>query len=170
MSLRLLALPLLLAALNPEGANAEPRLAVMPFDYVDTSGEPTDQSVAHERRMGLFRETLQGALGAGGKVDAVELPCTRSGRTPANSRPLDLLDSARSVSADFIVLGAVQKMSTLISTGWVNVIDVGSGQLALARKLSFRGDNDEAFRRAAGFAADDIVRNLPAVASPGRAK
>jgi hypothetical protein len=170
MSLRFVALPLLLVALGATEATAEPRLAVMPFDYVDTSGEPTDQSADHERRMGLFRETLQGALGAEGKVDAVELPCTQSGCTPANSRPLDLLDSARSVSANFIVLGAVQKMSTLISTGWVNVIDVGSGQLALARKLSFRGDNDEAFRRAAGFAADDIVRNLPAVAASGEAK
>lgn len=167
MLLRLVAFPLLLAALGAAQARAEPRLAVMPFDYVDTSGEAIDQTVDHERRMSLFRDTLQGALGAEGKVDAVELPCTQSGCTPANSRPLDLLDSARSVSADFIVLGAVQKMSTLISTGWVNVIDVGSGELALARKLSFRGDNDEAFRRAAGFAADDIVRNLPAVASPG---
>ena len=92
MSLRFVALPLLLVALGATEATAEPRLAVMPFDYVDTSGEPTDQSADHERRMGLFRETLQGALGAEGKVDAVELPCTQSGCTPANSRPLDLLD------------------------------------------------------------------------------
>ena len=113
--------------------------------------------------MTLFRDRLQAALDERGTVEAVTLPCTQDGCTPANSRPLDLLDEARSVSADFIVLGAVQKMSTLISTGWVNLIDVDSGALALARKLSFRGDNDEAFRRAADFAAQDIIRNLPPV-------
>ncbi|WP_062227263.1 DUF2380 domain-containing protein [Aureimonas frigidaquae] len=161
LRLPLLILAALAAPAVPPAHAAEPRLAVMPFDYVDTSGEPTDQTAAHERRMVLFRTLLQDGLGAPGTVDAVELPCTAQGCTPANSRPVDLLESARSVQADYIVLGAVQKMSTLISSGWVNVIDVPSGQVALARKLSFRGDSDEAFERAASFAADDILRNLP---------
>ncbi|KAA0972287.1 DUF2380 domain-containing protein [Aureimonas fodinaquatilis] len=143
-------------------ASAEPLLAVMPFDYVDTSGEQEDQTQAHTERMELFRQVLQNDLAKIPELSAVELPCTSSGCTPANSRPIDLLDSAREAGADYIVLGTIQKMSTLISSGWVNVIDVPTGEVAVARKLSFRGDTDEAFARAANFAAKDIARNMPA--------
>jgi len=47
-------------------------------------------------------------------------------------------------------------MSTLIQMGKVQAVDLTSDQLMLDQAFSFRGDTDEAFRRAAQF----VVRYL----------
>src|SRR5258707_6259998 len=42
-------------------------LAVLNLDYVDTSGEPTDQTAAHQRRAADFVSALQRDLTANGQ-------------------------------------------------------------------------------------------------------
>ena len=60
----------------------------------------------------------------------------------------------------------VQKSSTLILQAFASLVDVKSGQLILHKELSFRGDNDEAWRRAGGFMADQLRAAQPEVAKP----
>ena len=47
-------------------------------------------------------------------------------------------------------------MSTLIQWGSVQVFDVQRKELLLHRIFSFRGDTDEAFRRAANFIGETL--------------
>ena len=52
-------------------------------------------------------------------------------------------------------------MSTLIEWGSVQVVDVQQKQLLLNRLFSFRGDTDEAFRRAAEFIGETLQGVMP---------
>lgn len=63
----------------------------------------------------------------------------------------DLVAAARNADAQILVFGGIHKMSTFITWGSVQVVDVRQRQLLLSRLFSFRGDTDEAFRRAAKF-------------------
>src|SRR5215469_13036572 len=72
-----LPLLLLLAALLPAGAAATERpLAVIGFNFVDTSGEVTDQSAAHAARLSALMETLQEKLAASGRFKIIAFACT----------------------------------------------------------------------------------------------
>ncbi|WP_425248644.1 DUF2380 domain-containing protein [Chelativorans salis] len=61
--------------------------------------------------------------------------------------------------AGYLLIGEVHKMSTLV--GWVKfaVLDLNSNRPVCDRFLSYRGDNDEAWRQAAAFAVRDIERH-----------
>ena len=50
-------------------------LAVLNLDYVDTSGEPTDQTAAHQRRAADFVSALQRDLAANGQYRIVPMSC-----------------------------------------------------------------------------------------------
>jgi len=63
----------------------------------------------------------------------------------------DLVSAAVKADARLLVYGGIHKMSTLIQWGSVQVVDVQRKELLLNRLFSFRGDTDEAFRRAANF-------------------
>jgi Protein of unknown function (DUF2380) len=67
-----------------------------------------------------------------------------------------LIATARRAGARLLVYGGIHKMSTLVQWGELQVVDLEREQLLLRRSFTFRGDSDEAFRRAAGF----ILENL----------
>jgi hypothetical protein len=155
-----LAAPFTSSAAEPRGAS----FAVAGFDYSDTSGEPGDRAAEHAARTELFRAELRGRLVAVPGGRAVDLPCTSAGECTAATTSADvLLARARDAKADFVVFGGIQKMSTLIGWGRVDVLDVNSGKLVFDRVISFRGDSDEAFQRAAKFAAKDILESVIAM-------
>ncbi len=60
-----------------------------------------------------------------------------------------------------MLFGAVQKLSGLVLWARASVVDSATGKPALERLLTFRGDNDEAFRRAGSFLARQIAEALP---------
>jgi hypothetical protein len=156
-----LCLPLASPALS---ADADPisTVAIAGFDYSDSSGEPGDRSVEHLARTRLFAADLERRLTTGTGLESVPLPCAAAACTAATMPPDALLADARSVSADILVFGRIHKMSTLVGWGRVDVLDIASGTLLFDRVISFRGDNDEAFERAAAFAAKDILRTIRA--------
>ncbi len=75
------------------------------FSYTDTSGEPTNQIAAHERRLQAFMAALRRDIGEGGRYRLV--PSAQDG-------------------AAFKVIGGIQKTSTLVQWAKVAVIDVGA--------------------------------------------
>ena len=160
-----LALALSLADVAPASAqaadNGPASVAVIGFDYSDSSGEVEDQSAEHAARVAAFRHQLRDGITASGRFRAVELPCVEtSGCTRGTARADHLLKEAREAGANYLVFGSIHKMSTLVGGGRVDVLDVESDRILIDRILSFRGDNDDAFARAAGFAAKDIVKTL----------
>ena len=57
---------------------------------------------------------------------------------------------------DMEVIGGVHKLSTLVQWIKVDVIEVAANRVVLDRRISFRGDSDEAWERAQGFVSREI--------------
>lgn len=62
----------------------------------------------------------------------------------------------RDHDADQGLFIVVQKSSTLILQAFASLVDVPTGKLILHKEMSFRGDNDEAWRRAGRFMAGQL--------------
>ncbi|RWF69121.1 MAG: DUF2380 domain-containing protein [Mesorhizobium sp.] len=141
-------------------ADAEPTiLAVTDFEFKDTSGEVRDQTAEHEARLKAFGVALQDGLSGNQKIDLVALPCRAEQCTIKDPGLVDLSKRARTVSAKYLLIGQVHKMSTLV--GWVKfaVLDLNDNKPVCDRYLTYRGDTDEAWRRAAEFTARDIEKH-----------
>lgn len=135
-------------------------VVVADFNYVDTSGEVRDQSAEHRALVASFTELLRENLSAAGyHVQALECPdppCTER-RMGADG----LAAAARRSGARLVVYGGIRKQSTLVQWGRVEVLDLDSNQSLLNRLVSFRGDNDMAFSRAAAFVGDMVREAMP---------
>ena len=136
-------------------------IAVADFDYTDTSGEVNDQSAAHRARVAQFADLVRENLGAQTDYRVVPFECPDHPCTPINMRPDAFIAAARSTGARFVVYGGIRKMSTLVQWGDFELLDLASEKLLLQRTVSFRGDNDEAFRRAAAFVGDTLREAMP---------
>ncbi|MDE2578168.1 MAG: DUF2380 domain-containing protein [Hyphomicrobiales bacterium] len=140
------------------GAHAAPiKIAVADFDYVDTSGEPNNQTDKHTALMTMFMRATRDGLTASGRFDTVALTCPKTPCTAASTPPQELLDAAKASGAQLLVYGGVHKMSTLVQSGKMQAIDLKQDRLVIDRLLTFRGDNEESFRRAAAFIVGEVV-------------
>lgn len=133
-----------------------PVLAVAEIDYVDTSGEVIDQSADHLRRLRAFEASLRGDLTAGGKMRSVALDCPPNACSVGDIDANQLIGKAQAAGADFILISSFHKVSTLVQWAKFDMIDVKAGKLLFELLVSFRGDNDEAWRRAEIFIVRDI--------------
>src|SRR5205823_7983438 len=134
-----------------------PGLAVAEIDYVDTSGEVIDQSADHRRRLRAFEASLRSDLTAGGKLRSVVLDCPPNACSIGDIDANQLIGKAQAAGADFLLIAAFHKVSTLVQWAKFDMIDVKSQKLSFERLVSFRGDNDEAWRRAEAFIVRDIM-------------
>ena len=133
-----------------------PALAVAGIDYVDTSGEVIDQSADHARRLRTFEAALRSDLAAAGKLRSVTLDCLPNACSVGDIDAKQLIGKAQAAGADFLLISAFHKVSTLVQWAKFDMIDVKAQKLSFERLVSFRGDNDEAWRRAEGFIVRDI--------------
>jgi hypothetical protein len=131
-------------------------LAVAEIEYIDTSGEIIDQSADHLRRLRAFEASLRTDLAASGKIRSVDLDCPPNACSVGDLDAGQLVGKAQAAGADFLLLGSVHKMSTLVQWAKFNIIDVKAQRVVFDRLVTFRGDNDEAWRRAESF----IVRQI----------
>lgn len=151
----------LLAAMPAAGTGADDRIpaVIAEFDNHDTSGEVADRGEEHAARVRGFADLVRGTLAADEKYEALRLECPESPCSAGSMDPEALIDAARTSGARLLVYGGIHKVSTLIQWGQVQVVDLEENRLLLDRSFSFRGDTDDAFRRAARFIAgylDDI--------------
>jgi uncharacterized protein DUF2380 len=149
------------AAASPGQSATQLAIAVADFDYTDTSGEVNDQGAAHRARVAQFADLVRQNLGAQGDYRVLPLDCPEHPCTPINMRPEAFIAAARRSGARFVVYGGIRKMSTLVQWGDFELLDLESEKLLLQRTVSFRGDNDEAFRRAAAFVGDTLREAMP---------
>jgi len=131
-------------------------VAVADFDYIDSSGEVKDQRAAHQARMAQFAELLRAKLGAEGDSRVLPFECAEPPCTPINMRPDNFIAAGRRSGARFVVYGGIHKMSTLVQWGDVELLDLEANKLLLKRTVTFRGDTDEAFSRAAAFVGETV--------------
>jgi uncharacterized protein DUF2380 len=143
-------------------------LAVLDLDYVDTSGEPTDQTAAHQRRAADFVSALQRDLAANGQYRVVPMSCGSGPCEPAMNSA-ELQKAARAAGARFVLLGGVHKMSTLVQWAKIQVADEEQGRIVFDRLLTFRGNTDEAWQKAESFVARDVLNSAPTFGTQGDA-
>jgi hypothetical protein len=134
-------------------------VAVAGFDFRDTSGEVVDQSADHDARLEAVGVALRNGLSKHQRIRLVPLACQRHECTARTSGLEALSRQARKASARYLLIGEVHKMSTLV--GWMKfaVLDLNDNKPTCDRFLTYRGDTDEAWRRAAEFAVRDIEKH-----------
>lgn len=143
------------------GAKAQgAAIAVIDFDYVDTSGEERDQRKEHETRLNALMSGLKSDLGQA-KYRVVTSTCQPEPCSLGGTTLLNLLAAARQAGADILLIGGIHKMSTLVQWAKVQAIDVKTERRVFDKLFTFRGDTDEAWRRAEAFIAADIMALPP---------
>jgi hypothetical protein len=156
---------LVVAAALPLGTPAEATspasdpiaVAVLEFEYLDTSGEVQDQQKEHAARLQRFAEGLRKDLVDSGKYRIVQPACDPAPCTAAGSDPMALVDSARQAGAKLVIFGGVHKMSTLVQWAKLQALDLQSDKIVFDKLITFRGDNDESWRQAESFVAREFI-------------
>jgi hypothetical protein len=136
-------------------------MVIADFDDEDTSGEMEDRRAAHTARVKTFPSLLRERLAQEGKYRLLMLDCAKATCSADSLGAEDLVAAALKADARLLIYGRIHKMSTLIQWGSIQVVDVGQKQLLLNRLFSFRGDTDEAFRRAAEFVGEMLEGVTP---------
>ncbi|GAB4068915.1 DUF2380 domain-containing protein [Ancylobacter sonchi] len=136
-------------------------VAVVEFQYIDTSGEARDQTADHRARLSTFMNALRQDIAGSETFRVVALPCQNCALTDANAS--EFRAAAQRAGADLLLVGGIQKMSTLVQWAKVALVDVRTDQKILERLYTFRGDTDEAWRNAESFIAAQITSLYPRV-------
>ena len=143
---------------RPGRALAEPPvLAVAEIQYIDTSGEVIDQSADHFRRLREFEASLRADLVASGKVRNGLLDCPPNACSVGDIDADQLLDKAQVAGAAYLLISSFHKVSTLVQWAKFDIIDVKTHNVVFNRLVTFRGDNDKAWRHAESFVVREIL-------------
>jgi hypothetical protein len=134
-----------------------PVLAVAEIQYTDTSGEVIDQSADHFRRLREFEASLRTDLVASGKVRNVALDCPPNACSVGDINAGQLLDKAQAAGAAYLLISSFHKMSTLVQWAKFDIVDVKTRNVVFNRLVTFRGDNDTAWRHAESFIVREIL-------------
>lgn len=126
-------------------------IAVVDFDYSDTSGEPRNQKAEHEKRLADFNRSLRADLERSGVYRVVTLDCGAEPCSVKRLLPEELFDATRKAGARLVLFGGIHKMSTLVQWARMQIVDVEKNVVLDDRHLSFRGDSDESWKRAETF-------------------
>jgi Protein of unknown function (DUF2380) len=148
---------LLAGPIRPSQAQSEvPAMAVSEIQYSDTSGEVIDQSADHVRRLREFEASLRTDLAASGKVRNVTLDCPPNACSVGEIDIAQLVDKAQAAGAGYLLVSSFHKVSTLVQWAKFDIVNVKTRNVVFNRLVTFRGDNDTAWRHAESF----IVRQI----------
>jgi hypothetical protein len=134
-----------------------PVLAVAEIQYIDTSGEVIDQSADHFRRLREFEASLRTDLAASGKVRNAALDCPPNACSVGDIEVDQLLDKAQAAGAGYLLISSFHKVSTLVQWAKFDIVDVKTRNVVFNRLVTFRGDNDTAWRHAESFIVREIL-------------
>lgn len=153
----------LLWASGSEAFGQEPvATAIAAFDNHDSSGEAGARTAQHAAYVEGFAGLLGDRLAERGRYTVVAMDCPEPPCSAGSMTSDALVRAARESGARLLIYGGIHKMSTLVQHGVIHVVDLDEERLLLERSFSFRGDNDAAFRHAAGFIAryvDEVAPN-----------
>ena len=142
----------------PGAAQADaPILAVAEIQYSDTSGEVIDQSAEHFRRLREFEASLRTDLAATGKIQNAALDCPPNACSIGEVNSDQLLGKAQAAGAGYLLISSFHKLSTLVQWAKFDIVDVKTRQVVFNRLVTFRGDNDAAWRHAESFIVREIL-------------
>jgi hypothetical protein len=138
-------------------AQAAERLALFPFDLINTSLEPTrpDETARLQDLLGPARQRLEAA--GYQVVDTAPVAQQLAGiRSLQGCNGCDL-DLARGLGADLAAVGWVQKVSNLILNINLQVRDVATGRVVAAGSVDIRSNTDESWQRGLLYLLDNRI-------------
>jgi hypothetical protein len=103
--------------------------------------------------------TLRRDLAQQAGYHVVEINCGGAPCVVGGTSPAELFEAAKRAGARFILFGGVHKMSTLVQWAKTQLVDVEDNRLVDERWLSFRGDDDQSWRRAEAYLATRLARS-----------
>jgi hypothetical protein len=148
------------AAESAAAAGSPASVAVLNLELVDTSLEGASRGIdpAETKRLVLASDALRDLLAASGKYDVVDIAPAKAAIADAglihgcNGCQIKI---ARSLGADRVMTGTIQKISTLILTISLFEHDVASGKLLQVAIAQIRGNTDQSWTRGVKW----LVRN-----------
>jgi uncharacterized protein DUF2380 len=163
----LLAVALLLAvwAVPAGQALAKPakQIAVLPFEIHDNSGEVGANQ--HDEMLVRLTSFIAKKIDEAGVFDVVDqgrvdkaVAAEDSGTYLRACNGCEL-DIAKSAGADYVMIGWLFKMSTLVMSLHVVVKDATTGGIVYAKTFDFRGDNEKSWTRAADYMVGALSRS-----------
>jgi hypothetical protein len=150
-----LVLLVVLTVLAPVVQAAE-RLALFPFELINTSLEPTrpDEAARLQALLGQAGEQLAAGYQLVDTTPVAQQVAGIGSLQGCNGCDLDL---ARQLGADLAGVGWVQKVSNLILNLNLQVRDVATGQVAAAGSVDIRSNTDESWRRGLLYLLDNRI-------------
>jgi hypothetical protein len=142
-------------AAQPQGKSVG--VAVLDFNYVDTSGELRDMSADHHKWLAALAAGLKTDLAREGGYSIVAPVCRPGPCAFGSTPPEQLMSAAKDAGATLLVAGAVHKESTLIQWAKVLAVNVDDDRVVLDKLITFRGDSEEAWARAERFIARELL-------------
>lgn len=136
---------------------ASAKLAVANFNFEDTSGEVGNATAQHAAQLKDFQSVVSKTLSDKLRLDLAPLPCTPDKCSLEDPGLEALAALAKKADARYLVAGGLHKMSTLVGFAKIVVVDLSDNGKVCDRLLSYRGDNADAWERAAKFAARDLI-------------
>lgn len=172
VTLWLLAALVLLAGMSGvRAADDPPTVAVFPVELADTSGEPPRPDRAGQ--IAATTAELAQLLAESGRyrpVDLAPIDADLAAAGPLAGCHGCWLAMSRTVGATIAVVTIVHKMSTLISSMEVWMVDVANRRVLRNGAVSLRGDTAEAWHRGIGYLVRNALlsddRTHPSRASP----
>jgi Protein of unknown function (DUF2380) len=151
-------------------AAAAPAAAVFPFEIYDTSGEPAQPDRAE--RLALATRVLSEALEKTGRFSPVDLSpfSAEVAATAPRYRCGDcFLPVARQAKANYAVVSVVHKVSSLISSIDIWILDTASGAGVAHVNGQIRGDTPEAYEHGVRFLIRDrLPEEMPPESSTAK--
>ena len=115
----------------------------------------------HRARVASFAALLRDNLAAQGDYRVVTIECPDHPCTATSMSQDVFIAAARKAGARLVVYGGIRKMSTLVQWGEIQLLDLEAEKLLMRRTVTFRGDNDAAYRHAADFVGNTLKETMP---------
>jgi hypothetical protein len=104
---------------------------------------------------------LRDHLAAQGDYRVVPIECPDPPCTATSLSQDVFIAAARKAGARLVVYGGIRKMSTLVQWGEIQLLDLEAEKLLMRQTVTFRGDNDAAYRHAANLVGDQLKETMP---------
>jgi Protein of unknown function (DUF2380) len=142
---------------------ARQRLAVLPFEIDDNSGEAGAPD-RHDAMLRSVTRIVSEKIASDGLFEVV--PEARVAKAVAAVDPGTYLrrcngcelDIAKRAGADRVLIGWLFKMSSLVMSLHVVMKDAATGDIIYAKTFDFRGDNQKSWKRAADYMVSSLAR------------
>lgn len=137
-------------------------IAVLEFDLIDDQHDLSPATVEY-RRLTAIHDQLQEEIAKNGlyrvidvrrAAELIKMHQSRSQLRECNGCELDI---ARSLQADRVLIGWVQKVSNLIVNINIQIEDAATGAVLLNKSVDLRGNTDESWRRGVSYIVKSMI-------------